>query len=132
MAAKKAVKKAAKKPSASGDPVATYYAKLPGWQRELAERIDAIVRREVPGVKAEIKWNVPNYGTDAKGWFCACAGFSKHVKVNFFRGASLSPPPPAGTGKEMRSIDYRDAAELDEKRLVAWIRQAAAMPGMGA
>ncbi|MEA3190082.1 MAG: hypothetical protein QOD77_664 [Thermoplasmata archaeon] len=112
--------------------VAAYLAALPGWQREVARRIDAIVAREVPGVRRAIKWRVPNYGTEANGWFAALAGFKAHVKVNFFRGAELTPPPPEGTGELMRSLDLREGDKLDERQLAKWFRQAAAMPGMGA
>ncbi|MGA9582836.1 MAG: hypothetical protein WBR13_12800 [Allosphingosinicella sp.] len=29
-----------------------------------------------------------------EGWFLSCHCFAKYVKLTFFRGASLSPPPP--------------------------------------
>jgi len=41
----------------------------------------------------------------------------------------LYPVPPVGQSKDVRSLDVRESDELDEKRLAAWIIQAASMPG---
>lgn len=116
------------------DPAAVdaYLASLPGWQRDLARQIEALLAREVPDLRRTIKWGWPAYGTDANGWFAALAGFKAHVKLTFFRGAGLEPVPPAGAGKLMRSIDFREGDALDERLVAKWVRQAAAMAGMGA
>ena len=117
---------------AEGDaPVQAYLASLPGWQREVGERFDAIVAREVPGVRRAVKWSVPFYGLEGRGWFASFGAFAKHVKVNFFRGVSLKPQPPSGEGKDLRAIDLRSAEELDETQMADWVRQAAKLPGWG-
>jgi hypothetical protein len=64
-----------------------------------------------------------------QGWFLAFAAFQRHVKFTFFRGALLDPAPPIGKVKEVRSLDVRETDALDEKQLVSWLKQAAAMPG---
>jgi hypothetical protein len=50
--------------------------------------------------------------------------------VTFFRGLSLKPIPPGGTEKsrEARWIDIYQG-QFDEKQLVVWIKQAAALLG---
>ena len=48
--------------------------------------------------------------------------------MTFFRGSSLRPAPPGGTGKDARWIDVRED-DLDEPQLAKWVKQAAAMPG---
>ena len=134
--AKPAAKKAAKKPArlAKSDgaaPVKAYIASLEPYQQTLAKRIDAIVVREVPGLRKAIKWHSPMYGTEATGWFLAMSGFQNYLKVNFFSGASLKPVPPSGAGKGMRSIDLREDDTFDEALFTSWVRQAASIPGWG-
>lgn len=125
----KVEKKAAAK--ADGDaPVQAHIDAMPGWTRDVGQRIDALVVRAVPGVRKAIKWNSPFYGLEGRGWFLSTHVYSNYVKVTFFRGAALSPPPPGGTGKDARWVNIREG-ELDEAQMALWIRQAAALPGWG-
>jgi hypothetical protein len=103
---------------------------MPDWKRDVGRRLDALVVRSVPGVRKAVRWNSPMYGLEGRGWFLSFHVFARYVKVTFFRGASLSPPPPGGTGEDARWIDVHEG-DLDEKRIAAWIRQAAALPGWG-
>ena len=117
-------------PKGDGDaPVQTYIAAMPGWKSEAGRRIDSLIGRTVPDVRKAVRWNSPFYGIEGQGWFLSFHVFTRYVKVTFFQGASLQPVPPgSGKDKDSRWIDiYED--ELDEERLGAWIRQAAALPG---
>ena len=117
---------------AEGDaPVRAYIASLPPWQREIAQCFDALMAKEVPGVKRAIKWGLPFYGVQDQGWFVSCGAFAKTVKITFFQGVSLKPEPPSGAGKQLRGIDLRSREEFDGMQLASWIRQAAKLPGMG-
>jgi hypothetical protein len=83
-------------------------------------------------VKA-VKWNSPFYGVEDQGWFLSLHCFTKYVKLTFFRGTSLRPVPPGPSRhREVRYLDIREDDPLDVKRLTAWIRQAAAIPGWNA
>jgi hypothetical protein len=82
----------------------------------------------VPKVRKAVKWNSPFYGVAGQGWFLAFHVFTGYVKVTFFRGTSLVPAPGGGTSKEARWIDVHED-DLDEKKLAAWIKQAAVLPG---
>ena len=114
---------------ADGDaPVRAYIAAMPGWKRDLGTRLDALIVRSVPGVRKAVKWNSPMYGIAGQGWFLSFHVFTRYVKVTFFRGASLRPVPPGGTGKDARWIDIRED-DLDEAQIAAWAKQAAALPG---
>jgi len=116
---------------ADGDaPVQAYIAAIPGWKREVARRIDALVARSVPDVHEAVKWNSPFYGVKGQGWFLSFHVFASYLKVTFFKGTSLRPAPSGGTAKEARWIDIRED-DFDEAQLAGWIRQAAALPGWG-
>ncbi|MBV8878494.1 MAG: DUF1801 domain-containing protein [Planctomycetaceae bacterium] len=116
---------------AEGDaPVQVYIAAMPDWKRGVGRRLDALVMNLVPGVRKAVKWNSPFYGIEGRGWFLAFHVLTRAVKVTFFRGTSLRPVPPGGTGKDARWIDIHET-DLDEARMAAWIRQAAALPGWG-
>ncbi|HEY5945311.1 MAG TPA: DUF1801 domain-containing protein [Kofleriaceae bacterium] len=115
---------------ADGDaPVQAYIAAMPGWKREVGKRVDAIIVRNVPGVRKAVKWNSPMYGIEDQGFFVAFHTFTRYVKVTFFRGASLRPVPPGGSKHpDVRYLDIHEG-ELDEAQLASWVKQAAALPG---
>ena len=114
---------------ADGDaPVQTYIAAMPGWKSDIGRRLDALVERTVPGVSKCVRWNSPFYGIEGQGWFMSYRVYTRYVKVTFFNGTSLQPVPPGGKDENMRWVDvYEDA--LDEEKMEAWVRQAAALPG---
>jgi hypothetical protein len=116
---------------AKGDgdgPVQAYLAAIPGWKRDLGRRLDALIVATVPGVRKAVKWNSPFYGVEGQGWFLSFHVFTRYVKVTFFKGTSLNPPPAGGSAKEARWIDIHEGEDV-EARLTDWIRQAAAIPG---
>ena len=118
-------------PKGDGDaPVQAYLAAMPGWKRELGRRLDALIVRTVPDVRKAVKWNSPFYGVEGQGWFLSFHVFTRYVKLTFFKGAALEPPPPGSTPKsgEARWLDLHEG-EFDEAQLGDWIRQAAAIPG---
>ena len=115
---------------ADGDaPVQAYIAGMPGWKRDLGSRLDALIVRNVPNVRKAVKWNSPTYGIEGRGWFLGFHVFTHYVKVAFFRGTSLRPVPPGGTGKGARWIDIHED-DLDEAQMATWVKQAAALPGI--
>ncbi|MFO0803845.1 MAG: DUF1801 domain-containing protein [Gemmataceae bacterium] len=119
---------------AKGDgdaPVQAYIAAMPGWKSDLGRRLDALITRAVPSVQKAVKWNSPFYGVEGRGWFLSFHVFTKYLKVSFFAGTSLKPVPPGGTpkSKDCRWIDIYQEDEFDEARMVAWVKQAAALPG---
>lgn len=119
---------------AKGDgdaPVQAYIAAMPGWKRELGERLDALITREVPGIRKAVRWNSPFYGIEGQGWIVTLHVFTKYVKVTFFQGAALEPEPPGrGKDKDARWIDIYEG-KYDEARVAEWVRQAAKLPGWG-
>jgi hypothetical protein len=117
---------------AKGDgdaPVQAYIAAMPEWKHDIGKRLDALITRVVPNVKKVVKWNTPFYGLDGRTWFVAFHVFDKYVKVTFFRGTSLKPPPPEPS--KVKGTRYAHIREdgLDEKQMASWIEQAAVLPG---
>ncbi|MBB2711881.1 UNVERIFIED_ORG: hypothetical protein GGE53_003533 [Rhizobium etli] len=111
-------------------PVQAYIAAMPGWKSEIGRRLDGIITDTVPGVSKAVKWNSPFYGIEGQGWFLGVHCFTKYVKVAFFCGALLDPPPPgASKQKDVRYLDIREDDDIDEAQLTAWVEQASRLPG---
>lgn len=126
--------KASAAKAAEGDkPVFDYIASLPQPQRGIAERIDALAARTLPGLQRAVKWGMAYYGVDG-GWCFSSGAFQGHQKVMFIRGTDLKPEPPVtpiGMGKATRGVEPKSVDELDERQLASWMKQAAAMPFFG-
>ena len=110
--------------------VQAYIAAMPSWKRAVGERLDALIVVAAPGVRKAVKWNSPFYGVESQGWFLSFHVFARYVKVSFFRGGSLSPPPPGASKQpDVRYLDIHDADGIDEAQFARWVKQAAALPG---
>ena len=110
-------------------PVQAYIAAMPGWKSAVGRAIDAIVEREVPVVVKAVKWNSPFYGMARDSWFLSLHCFNAYVKLTFFQGAGLQPPP-AVTSKQSQ-VRYHHIHEGDafDSQLADWVRQASRLPG---
>ncbi len=98
---------------------------MPEWKRDIGERLDALIVKNVPKVRKAVKWNSPFYGLDGEGWFLVFRTFTRYVRVTFF----LKPVPPVGSKvKEVRYLDIHED-EFDEARIARWVKQAAKLPG---
>jgi hypothetical protein len=123
----------AAKAKVGDEPVFAYIRSLPQPQRGIAERVDALAAKTLPGLQRSVKWGMAWYGV-GDGWCFACGGFAGHVKVAFGRGTSLTPVPPAtpiGMGKGTRGVEIESVNDIDESLLASWMKQATALPGFG-
>jgi hypothetical protein len=127
--------KASAAKAAEGDaPVFAYIATLPQPQRRIAERIDALAAKALPGLRRAVKWGMAYYGVDG-GWCFSSGAFAGHVKLMFIHGSTLTPVPPVtpvGMGKATRGVELAALRDLDEDQVTAWMVQAAAIPFVGA
>lgn len=127
--------KASPAKAAVGDkPVFAYIASLPQPQRGIAERVDALAAKTLPGLRRSVKWGMSYYGV-GDGWCFCCGGFADHVKLMFVNGAALKPVPavtPQAMGKATRGVELKSLDDLDERQVAAWMVQVAAVPGVGA
>lgn len=126
--------KASPAKAADGDePAFAYIASLPQPQRGIAERIDALAAKTLPGLQRSVKWGMAYYGV-GEGWCFCCGGFAYHVKLMFVNGVTLTPVPPVtpvAMGKSTRGVEIESMDDIDERQLAAWMKQIAAVPGVG-
>jgi hypothetical protein len=121
------------KPAVGDKPVFAYIASLPQPQRGIAECVDALAARTLPGLQRSVKWGMSYYGV-GDGWCFCCGGFADHVKLMFVNGAALDPVPPVtpiAMGKSTRGVELKSVDDLDERQIAAWMIQVAAVPGVG-
>jgi len=126
--------KASPAKAAVGDkPVFAYIASLPQPQRGIAEAIDALAAKTLPGLQRSVKWGMAYYGV-GDGWCFSCGGFARHVKLMFINGAGLEPVPPVtpvGMGKATRGVELESLGVLDEQQIALWMKHVASVPGVG-
>ena len=100
----------------------------PGWRGKLLARLRKLIRDTDPEMVEAWKWDTPVWSH--RGDVVAAGAFQDHVKLNFFKGASL--PDPRGLfnagldAKASRAIDFHEGDPVDEAALKALIRAAVA------
>jgi hypothetical protein len=108
--------------------ISDYVAGLDDWRGEMLARLRKLVLEAAPGITEEWKWDTPVWSQ--KGNVLAGGVFKDHVKLNFFKGASLQDPKGlfnAGLdAKATRAIDFSEGDEIDEAALKDLIRAAVA------
>jgi len=126
--------KASSAKAADGDePVFAYIASLPQPQRSIAERVDALAAKTLPGLERCEKWGMAYYGV-GDGWCFSCGGFAGHVKLMFINGVELKPVPPVtpvAMGKATRGLELESLDDLDEGQVAEWMKQVTSVPGLG-
>jgi len=111
-------------------PIRAYIAAMPGWQRNVGRRLDALIERAVPGVRKGVKYNSPMYGVEAQHWFLSLHCFAKYIKVTFFRGTSLRPMPPVESKvPRVRYFHIHEDEAFDAAQFADWVKQASELPG---
>jgi hypothetical protein len=121
------------KAAVGNKPVFAYIAGLPQPQRGIAESVDALAAKTLPGLQRSVKWGMSYYGV-GDGWCFCCGGFADHVKLMFMNGAALNPVPPVtpvAMGKATRGVELKSLDDLDECQIAAWMQQVAVVAGVG-
>ena len=106
---------------------------LSDWRGKLLARLRKLILTADPDIAEEWKWETPVWSH--KGNVVAFGAFQDHVKINFFKGASL--PDPQGLfnagldAKATRAIDLHQGDPLNEPALEELIRAAVAYNSSG-
>jgi hypothetical protein len=108
--------------------ISNQIAAHPGWQGNLMSRLRKLIHAAAPEASEEWKWDSPVW--TQKGLVLSMSPFKSHLKLNFFKGASLDDPQGlfnAGLeGKTMHSIDFQESDGIPEAALTDLIRRAVA------
>ena len=122
---KKTDSKAALTPSQQID---IYVESLSDWRGKTVARLRNLIREAAPELAEEWKWDTPVWSH--KGNVVAAGVFKDHVKLNFFKGASLKDSNRlfnAGLdAKATRAIDFSEADTFNEAALKELVREAVA------
>jgi len=99
---------------------------LTDWRGKWIKQFRTLILKTAPEVAEDWKWGVPVW--TCKGNVVASGVFKDHVKLNFFKGASLPDPKKlfnAGLeAKATRAIDIAENDKVDEAALKDLIRAA--------
>ena len=113
----------------ASDQITSHINETAGWRGKMLARLRKAILDAAPSLVEEWKWNTPVWSHN--GNVVAAGAFRNHVKVNFFKGASLSDPKGlfnAGLeAKATRSIDIHEGDVLDEAALKSLVRAAVAL-----
>ena len=108
--------------------ITNHIAELADWRGNLLARLRQLILEADPAMVEEWKWDTPVWSHN--GNVVAAGAFKDHVKLNFFKGASLQDPHGlfnAGLdAKATRAIDIHEGDAIDEGALQELIRAAVA------
>src|SRR3972149_569764 len=103
-------------------------AELADWRGKMLARLRKSILEAAPDITEEWKWDTAVWSQ--KGLVCGASAFKDHVKLNFFKGASLKDPKGlfnAGLdAKATRAIDLHEGDKINEAALKELVRAAVA------
>ena len=106
---------------------------LGDWRGKRLARLRKLILEAGPDLTEDWKWETPVWA--CKGNVMACGVFKDHLKINFFKGASLPDPKKmfnAGLdAKATRAIDIFEDDIVNELNLKELIRAAVALNAAG-
>lgn len=109
-----------------------YIAALDEPAKSICVKLRSIILKAVSGIREDWKWG-PNYNYE--GMVCGVGGFKKHAVIHFFNGAQMKDPKKLfnfGTENDYsRSIRFNDVSEIDEKTIIAYVKESAALNKAG-
>ncbi|HZM23735.1 MAG TPA: DUF1801 domain-containing protein [Anaerolineales bacterium] len=103
-----------------------YIKGLTDWRGKIVARLRKLILEAAPDLTEEWKWDTPVWSL--KGNVVAAGVFKDHVKLNFFKGASLKDPKGlfnAGLdAKATRAIDFSEGDDINEAALKGLVHEA--------
>jgi hypothetical protein len=108
--------------------ISKQFEELGDWRGKLLMQLRRLIHEAAPDITEEWKWDSAVW--TYKGMLCSAGPFKDHVKLNFFKGASLKDPKGlfnAGLeAKTTRAIDFSEGDRIDEPGVKDLIREAVA------
>lgn len=110
-----------------------YIEELTDWRGKMIARLRKLILESAPELTEEWKWDTPVWSL--KGNVVAAGVFKDHVKLNFFKGASLEDTNGLFNvgldAKATRAIDIHEGDEIDQSALKDLVRTAVAFNSSG-
>ncbi|HEY1178745.1 MAG TPA: DUF1801 domain-containing protein [Phytomonospora sp.] len=108
-----------------------YTAALPAEQREIADRLAALIEEALPGAGAvwhgHPVWSAGDKpGKQPVAFFKA---YPKYVTFGFWRGAELGDDRLALNGRGMGTVKLATVADVDEAVFAGWLETARGLEG---
>ena len=99
-------------------------AELTDWRGALLAQLRQLVHEAEPEITEEWKWDTAVWAQN--GLVCSAGVFKDHVKLNFFKGASLYDPKGLFNSgleaKATRAIDFKAGEDIDRASLKDLVR----------
>ena len=99
-------------------------AELTDWRGALLAQLRQLVHEAEPEITEEWKWDTAVWAQN--GLVCSAGVFKDHVKLNFFKGASLYDPKGLFNSgleaKATRAIDFKAGEDIDRPSLMDLVR----------
>ena len=108
-----------------------YIAKSAGFARPILKHLRQLVHQGCPAVEETLKWSMPAFVY--KGLLCGMAAFKEHCAFGFWKEALIFDHDKGTEKTGMGSFGcIKSLADLpDEKRLVGFVKKAAALNEAG-
>lgn len=113
----------------ASEQITNYINELADWRGKMLTRLRKLILNVAPGLIEAWKWGTPVWSHN--GDVVSVGAFKDHIKINFFKGASL--PDPHGLfnagleAKTTRGIDLYEGDTVDETALKELLRAAVAL-----
>jgi hypothetical protein len=108
-------------------------AGLTDWRGRTMANLRKVINDADSKLTEEFKWNTAVWS--AEGNVCALGAFKDHIKINFFKGASLPDPHHLFNSgldaKTSRAINLHEGDAIDVSHLTALVRAAVAHKSAG-
>ena len=123
-------KSGAKKDESPSQLIDARIRELGDWRGEMLAKVRRLIKEADPEIVEEWKWVKPTSpGTPVwshNGGICTGEIYKDHVKMTFFKGASLEDPSHLFNqpGTVRRAIDIHEGAKIDEDAFKTLIRAA--------
>jgi len=106
-----------------------YIASMAPFAQPICRKLRVLIHKAEPAIVEDWKWG-PNFNKD--GMVCGFGAFKEFVSIAFFKGALLKDPKKmlidcSGSNAGSRRIHYYSVDDIDEKALLAFIKEAVAL-----
>jgi len=100
-------------------------ADLADWRGKVLKQLRTLIHEADPRIEEEWKWNSAVFVH--QGMVCSLGCFKDHVKINFFKGATLKDQSLFNAGRDAktsRGIDLHEGDRINEAPLKRLIQSA--------